>query len=328
MAMPFEAERVERPVQVEVRPSAVLELTWTLYKSEGAYSRAAAEHVWEATEDVRAAAEQVWAVMADGYRNLPDVSVLAARVDALLGVEADTFLGNLERAVHLDNVGLELRSESPEVREATLDRLARLRADPDLVRRYAEALSHTWDAVRPEWEETGRQVVERTCAEWAERLRQGAGLLDLVPSTHIARRADQERLLAQRRRVVVTPLHFCDRGGSIIDLTAYMHIGGPARPVDGEALRRKEAEHIASRLKVLADGTRVALLRELAAEPASVMDLARRFHLAQPTVSNHVRLLREAGLLSAQKDGARVVYSVPRDQLGQLLDRTRDLLLE
>lgn len=316
MAMPFETERAEpRPVQVEVRPSAVLELTWVIYMSE-------------CVDDLGGVTREVAEVMADGYGNLPDVAILAARIDALMGREADTFLEGLGRAAQLDNVGLELRSESPEVREATLDRLARLRADPHLVRRYTLALSHIWDAVRPEWEATGRQVVERTCADWAERVRQGAGPIDLMPSKHIARRADQERLLAERRRVVVTPLYFCRQGGSILDLTTFMHAGGPAQPQDGESLRRQESEHIAARLKVLADGTRVALLRELAAEPASVMDLARRFRLAQPTVSNHVRLLRDAGLLESRKDGARVVYRVPRDQLSQLLDETRDLLLK
>jgi DNA-binding transcriptional ArsR family regulator len=314
--MPFDSERAEpRPVQIDVRPSAVLELTWVLHQSEY-------------VDELGGVTREVAEVMADGYGNLPDVSILAARIDALLSGEADTFLRGLERAAQLDNVGLELRSESPEVRAATLDRLARLRADPDLVRRYTLALSHTWDAVRPEWEATGRRVVERTCADWTERLRQGAGPIDLMPSKHIARRADQERLLADRPRLVVTPLYFCRKGGSIIDLTSFMHVGGPAQPQDDETQRRQEAEHIASRLKVLADGTRVALLRELAAEPASVMDLARRFRLAQPTVSNHVRLLREAGLLEARKDGARVVYRVPRDQLGRLLDETRGLLLE
>jgi DNA-binding transcriptional ArsR family regulator len=189
-------------------------------------------------------------------------------------------------------------------------------------------LTAVWDRVRPAWEETGREAVRVACGEWEERLRQGAGLMDIVPSRHIARRADQERLLGLRRRVVLTPLYFCRVGGSILDLTSFVHVGGPAGAFDDEALRRKEADAIAGKLKVLADGTRVALLRELATEPASVMDLARRFHLAQPTISNHVRLLREAGLLSARKDGTRIVYSVPRDQLGRILDETRSLLLD
>jgi DNA-binding transcriptional ArsR family regulator len=123
-------------------------------------------------------------------------------------------------------------------------------------------------------------------------------------------------------------MYFVTMGGFLIDMTTYMHLGGPASPADAERVRREESDLIANRLKVLSDGTRVALLRDLALEPASVMDLARRFHLAQPTVSTHVRLLREAGLLDSKKDGARVVYSAPRERLDRVFEDTRHLLLE
>jgi ArsR family transcriptional regulator len=323
--MPYEADgEPPRLGQVEVRPSAVLELTWVLHLLE--WDR------YDGIEELAAEADRLRAGFAaaidDGHRSLPDVSILAERIGVLMTDEADSFLHGIERAAQLDGVGLDLRSESAEVRAATLARLDRLRADPALARRYAAALTDVWDVVRPAWEATGREMVRRTGAEWSERVRRGVGLLDVIPGRHIARHVDQERLLWQRRRVVLTPLYFCRVGGAIVDMTAFVHVGSPARPVDGEALRRKEAELIASRLKVLADGTRVALLRDLASEPSSVMDLSRRFGLAQPTISNHVKVLRDAGLLDAQKDGARVVYSVPRDQLGRLLDETRDLLLD
>ncbi|HXM55956.1 MAG TPA: metalloregulator ArsR/SmtB family transcription factor [Candidatus Dormibacteraeota bacterium] len=323
--MPYEADGEQpRAALIEVRPSAVLELTWVLHLLE-----------WEryyGIEELANAAERLRgrlaAALDDGHRSLPDVSILAERIGVLLTDEADSFLRGIERAAQIDGVGLDLRSESADVREATLVRLERLRADPALARRYAAALTDVWDVVRPAWEATGREVVRRVGAEWAERLRKGAGLLDMIPGRHIARRVDQERLLGQRRRVVLTPMYFCQVGGSIVDMTSFVHVGSPARPADGDAHRRTEAELIATRLKVLADGTRVALLRDLVDQPSSVMDLSRRFGLAQPTVSNHVKVLRDAGLLEAQKDGARVVYSVPRDQLGRLLDETRDLLLD
>jgi DNA-binding transcriptional ArsR family regulator len=126
----------------------------------------------------------------------------------------------------------------------------------------------------------------------------------------------------------MTPMFFVARGGFVVDMTTYVHFGAPANPADANRMRREESELIAARLKVLADGTRVGLLRDLLLEPASVMDLARRFHLAQPTVSNHVRLLRDAGLLESRKDGGRVVYSAPRERLDRVLEDTRHLLLE
>jgi DNA-binding transcriptional ArsR family regulator len=326
--MPFEVdtERFTR-VRVDVRPSAVLELTWVLTLLDSRRF----DHVESLREPGPALRAEIAECVGDsqgGQDCLTDLSILAERIGALLTDEADTFLSGLERAARLDGVGLELRSETPEVRAATLARLERLRRDPGFARQYAEQLGRVWERVRPDWESTGREIVLQACAGWTERLRQGANLLDLVPSKHLVRRPEMEALLRERPRIVLTPMYFTSVGGSIVDMTSFLHIGVPARAADPAELRRKEADLIASRLKVLADGTRVALLRELAAEPASVGDLARRFHLAQPTVSNHVRLLREAGLLDARKDGPRVVYSVPRDQIDRMLDHTRHLLLE
>jgi ArsR family transcriptional regulator len=312
-------------VQVEVQPSAVLELTWIVEKlhwhqepewlrqDEAATLRAQLEAMWP-NEDLECAPAEM--------------SILAERVGALLTDEADSFLGGLERAARLDGVGLELRSETPAVREATIARLERLRREPGLARNYAALLGSVWDLVRQDWEDVGREAVHRTCTEWSHRLRQGGRIWDLLPSKHIAHKPAMEALLTQRPRVVLTPLHFSARGGFVIDMTTFVHVGGPANLAGVEELRRRESEEIAARMKVLADGTRVALLRELAAEPASVMDLARRFELAQPTVSNHVRLMRDAGLLESRKEGPKVVYRVPREQLERLLDDTRHLLLE
>lgn len=87
-------------------------------------------------------------------------------------------------------------------------------------------------------------------------------------------------------------------------------------------------EMVANRLKVLSDATMVGLLRQLTESLASVTDLARRFRLAQPTATNHVRMLREAGLLEARKDGAPVVYAAPRERLAKLMGDTMHILLE
>jgi DNA-binding transcriptional ArsR family regulator len=325
--MPFEVASDERQRRVDVLPSAVLELTWAICRLRwGATKMGSNLQVLE--EHVPALREELEACWDDGDGCLPDTSILAERIGALLTDEADTFLRGFDRAVHLDGSALELRSETPEVREATLARLDRLRREPALARRYAALLSRVWELMRPRWEATGRETVRRAAADWSQRLRQGVEVRDLLPGRHLAKEMDQVPALRQRPRVVLTPMYFVAMGGFLIDMTGYVHIGAPASPDDVERVRREESELIANRLKVLADGTRLALLRDLAVEPASVMDLARRFHLAQPTVSNHVRLLRDAGLLESQKDGARVVYTAPRDRLDRVLEHTRHLLLE
>lgn len=326
--MPFEVDGDrERQQRVDVMPSAVLELTWALCRLRwGSEKLSPNLQILEpVAAELRGELEACWD---DVDACVPDTSILAERVGALLTDEADTFLRGFDRAVHLDGAGLELRSETPEVRAATLARLERLRSDPALARRYAALLSRVWELLRPSWEATGREVVRRACVEWAQRLHQGATVRDLLPGRHPGTQVEQEPVLRQRPRIVLTPMYFVTIGGFVVDMTRYVHIGAPASPKDVDRIRREESELIATRMKVLADGTRVALLRDLTLEPASVMDLARRFHLAQPTVSNHVRLLRDAGLLEARKDGGRVLYSAPRERLDRVLEDTRHLLLE
>src|SRR5262249_53776911 len=55
----------------------------------------------------------------------------------------------------------------------------------------------------------------------------------------------------------------------------------------------------------LADPTRRAILRRLAAGEASVMELARPFAMSQPAVSKHLQVLERAGLISRSREAQR-----------------------
>jgi DNA-binding transcriptional ArsR family regulator len=55
----------------------------------------------------------------------------------------------------------------------------------------------------------------------------------------------------------------------------------------------------------LADPTRRAILARLSAGEATVAELAAPFQLAQPTISKHLRVLEQAGLIQADRDGQR-----------------------
>lgn len=330
--MPFEADGERRSARrLEVRPSAVSELAWLQYnlaEDKDILDVPGLDGFRQAAPGLARELADLWG---DGFGCLPEVTVLAARIDALLTDEADTFLQGLQRAAYSDAIGLELLSESPEDRDATLARLARLRRDSDSLRRFTSVSSRMWELVREEWETHGRQAVAEACSLWTDRIARGATVRDLLPEVHPLKRPHHEKHLAlmeRRPAVVISPLYFAAYGGFFIDLTSYVHVGTPAGPIDAERQRRKEAELVAANLKVLSDGTRVALLRHLTAEPATVMDLARRFRLAQPTVSNHVRMLRDAGLLDATRDGARVLYRAPRQRVAQLLAETQRLLVD
>ena len=70
---------------------------------------------------------------------------------------------------------------------------------------------------------------------------------------------------------------------------------------------------------VLADPTRRALLLALASKSQSVGDLVTLTGEGQPTVSKHLKTLREAGLVSVEAAGQARVYSIDRGPLGEVL---------
>jgi DNA-binding transcriptional ArsR family regulator len=63
-------------------------------------------------------------------------------------------------------------------------------------------------------------------------------------------------------------------------------------------------------LDALGNPTRRDILRALSSQPCSVGDLAVRFPVSRPAVSRHLRLLRDAGLVTASASGNQAIYSV------------------
>ena len=80
---------------------------------------------------------------------------------------------------------------------------------------------------------------------------------------------------------------------------------GPATP----ALETNQAESLATRFKALADPTRVAIVNRLAAaDEVCVCDFVASLELAQPTVSHHLKVLRDAGLVESSRRGTWAFY--------------------
>lgn len=78
-------------------------------------------------------------------------------------------------------------------------------------------------------------------------------------------------------------------------------------------------------LKALADGTRLQLVTLLLQHPYCVGALAGRAGISPAAVSQHLKLLRQAGLVTGQKQGHYMHYGVDRRQLYQLGSRLQAL---
>jgi DNA-binding transcriptional ArsR family regulator len=80
----------------------------------------------------------------------------------------------------------------------------------------------------------------------------------------------------------------------------------------------------------LADPTRREVFERLANGPRSVGELAQAMPVSRPAVSQHLKVLKEAGLVSDHPEGARRVYQIDPQGLGQIrawLDRFWDQAL-
>lgn len=65
----------------------------------------------------------------------------------------------------------------------------------------------------------------------------------------------------------------------------------------------------------LADSSRRRILTMLARRPAAVHELAGQFRVSRPAISRHLRVLRDAGLVSVSKQGTENVYGLETERL-------------
>ena len=92
------------------------------------------------------------------------------------------------------------------------------------------------------------------------------------------------------------------------------------------AINQSDLEPAVALFRSLSDGTRLAIVRYLAAGEARVADLVGHLGLAQSTVSAHVACLRDCGLVDGRPQGRQMFYSLARPELTRLLATAETLL--
>jgi len=74
----------------------------------------------------------------------------------------------------------------------------------------------------------------------------------------------------------------------------------------------------ADRMKVLSDATRLSVLEELLAGPKNVGQLNARVAIDQSLLSHHLKVLRDAGLVTAKRDGKTIRYEIAAEARAQV----------
>jgi len=80
--------------------------------------------------------------------------------------------------------------------------------------------------------------------------------------------------------------------------------------------------------QAMADPKRILIMYTLHEQPHNVTALAEELELPQPTVSRHLRVLHQNALVTKERDGAAVVYSLADDRIIKALDIIRSVMTD
>ena len=315
------------PAGVKVRPSAPLELMWIVHNGEASHEL---EGPMASLDAIRVQlGPKLRSFWGDGVRGCTETVVLAQRSGTMFDLDLERFFARFDEAAAVSG-NPSLQSETPSERTATYARLERLRTDAALRDQYKALLRAAWEPVRVEWETEGRRAVLKVVADWESRLDRGTAYRTLLERERIwPGRPELEDLAdaaAAEGRLVLTPGWFFGLI-HVVEIDGTLYLGRRFRTPDQEGARRLVAKEVAGNLKALADPTRVGIVLWLASHPASITEIARHFKLSQPTVSGHVQVLREAGLLEEKAAGRSSVLTVTEQRLKDLLVSAEDALL-
>jgi len=308
--------------RVSVQPSAPMELLWISHLLLNPRPEVAELFAVIGQDRATGLAERWRDFWGDGISGgAGELVILADYAGLLFAPNLDQLLEDLPVPTgDFSRVGL--RSESPADRPRFAERLGRLQREPKVRQRYVDLLGAIWEPMRSEWESKGLPQVLAACRRTAERLDLGAPLDQVVPAmAQVTRKKSDWKALIDRAqatgRLVLTPGYF---GGkwSLWDLPEHVVLGFNGN-VDTLGDAQSMGQRLAPRLRALGDPTRLSILFYLSERPTSVGELARQFRLAQPTVSAHLRALRDASLVVGTRSGGRTVYQVDRDPLERLL---------
>lgn len=78
----------------------------------------------------------------------------------------------------------------------------------------------------------------------------------------------------------------------------------------------------------LSDASRLLILYTLSDGPLNVTELAEQLEIPQPTISRHLKVLRERGMVLAQREGPAVIYRLGDARIIQALDLLRQMMAD
>ena len=106
-----------------------------------------------------------------------------------------------------------------------------------------------------------------------------------------------------------------------IHVCTYMNVNGLSLS--------QEINHLHANIcSAISEPNRILLLYAIAEQPRNVNSLAEFVGITQPAASRHLKVLKERGLISANRDGTSVIYTLSDTRLIQALDLLREVMFD
>lgn len=305
-----------------VHSSLAIEIDWALSSAHwiGRHPvRPEVEDLYRREPELRDEVLSLWRPdEALSYAGYLELSIIAHHGGMIFGPDDRQLMESLNQLCLDAPTDLVLASETPEDRTRLLRRLEVLRTSAKRRKHFVDVVTRVWTALEPEWVHDGSPIVEAEVRTRRAQLARRPVWQEFVAACHCKSPEEIERLVGQigpDGELAVVPAWF-GHSGLIVDLPGLVIMGTEMLEADPNG--RARSELLARRLKAVADPTRLALLSALARTDMTVTEVARRFSLSQPTVSNHVKMLREAGLISQRNDGRSRYLIVQREAVKEL----------
>lgn len=320
---------------VQAGPSATLDLIYAVFFLNGLERRPAEAPAWAI--DLRDRAPEVVdaarALASDpaGHGKLVGAFGMAMEGGFVWDETPDRFLEELPRLAVRQRAWVDA-DEAPMMPE-TLQQLIREQDPEALAAEIASVLAPLWREVGRYWTNEGRALAETAAEEVRVRFTETGDVVRALPSHHFVQfeaLAETLRGHVERGALYVVPLALASAGGFHLEAKVAAAVGFGLASENVHARTEAQVADVAKRAKALADPTRLMLLSLLAryatTSSLTVGDLARQLGVSQPTVSGHLKTLREAGLVQVERKGNRSLPRLDRDAVQEVLSALDDVL--
>jgi ArsR family transcriptional regulator len=313
----------ESPVEVAViGPSLPLELSWAVHSAWSPQLRSQHPILQEAADEYPAVFRGIREFWGDDLNAFCEFEVLAHSAGALEESDFDRLIDAIDSARPSAPRDLPLLSESADAREIINGRIAQLCDDAARWATYRTLLESLYGTLDGWWRAEGMPTAEKGVAAARRELARGGEWNRMVSADCSLVREHFPEIL-QRPVPVVLAVCALFGKGMYLDLPGCQLVGVGTGM--GELGARARTEELARQLRVLAEPTRLAIVNHLMTGPRSIGDLALDFNLTQPTISVHVKQLRQTGFVTATRRGSSLELSVNAEAVRSVSQRISDL---